>query len=247
MERYALMALLLTAAGCQESGAGREHAAARFHPRTDEQRALYALGFELGRDTRVFGMTPEEMEYVKAGLTAYALGEKPVVDVESLGPSIAELARTRLKARADKEREKSRPFLEEAARAPGAVRTASGLIFQALREGSGEPPASTDLVEVNYRVTLPDGREAESSAQLDAPAVLPLNGIVTCWNEGVRRMKVGGKARLVCPSELVFGDRGSQTLPGGSAVVYEVELLGVRKNATASAQGAEAPHGHGPH
>jgi FKBP-type peptidyl-prolyl cis-trans isomerase FkpA len=89
-----MMALMLAVAGCQEQGSGRGGGGAKVNPRTDEQKALYALGFELGRDTRVFGMTPEEMEYVKAGLTAYAKGEEPVVDVEALGPKIAELART---------------------------------------------------------------------------------------------------------------------------------------------------------
>jgi FKBP-type peptidyl-prolyl cis-trans isomerase FkpA len=250
MRKFLVMALTLAAAGCQEQGSGRgSGGGARVSPRTDEQKALYALGFELGRDTQVFGLTPEEMEYVKAGLTAHAKGEAPVVDVEALGPKIAEMARTRMKARAEKEREKSKPFLEEAAREEGAVRTGSGLIFKSLREGSGAHPTATDMVKVNYRVTLPDGKEAESSYKLQEPALLPLNGIVKCWNEGVRMMKVGGKARIVCPSDLVFGDRGSPTIPGGSAVIYEVELVGVQKNESAPpGHPGSHEHGHeGPH
>jgi FKBP-type peptidyl-prolyl cis-trans isomerase FkpA len=192
-------------------------------------------------------MTPEEMEYVKAGLTAYVKGQEPVVDVEALGPKIAELARTRMRARAEKEREKSKPFLEAAAKEPGAVRTESGLIFQSLREGTGAQPTATDMVKVNYRVTLPDGKEVESSSKLNEPSLLPLNGIVQCWNEGVQKMKVGGKARLVCPSNLVYGDRGTPNIPGGSAVVYEVELVDVQKNAAAPMPGHPGPHGgHGP-
>ena len=250
MRKFQVMMLMLVLAGCQEQGSGRGGGGAKATPRTVEQKALYALGFELGRDTQVFGMTPEEMEYVKAGLTAYANGEEPVVDVKALGPTIAELARTRVRARAEKEREKSKPFLEAAAKEEGAVRTESGLIFQSLQEGTGAQPTATDMVKVNYRVMLPDGKEAESSNKLDGPDLLPVNGIVKCWNEGVRMMKVGGKARLVCPSDLVFGDRGSQSIPGGSAVVYEVELVGVQKNESAPIPGHPGPHGqpgHGPH
>jgi FKBP-type peptidyl-prolyl cis-trans isomerase FkpA len=242
MRTFRVMALMLAVAGCQEQGSGRGGGAAKLIPQTEEQKAFYALGFELGRDTQVFGMTPEEMEYVKAGLTAYAKGEEPGMDLQALGPKIAELARTRISARAGKEKEKSKPFLEKAAQEEGAVRTESGLIFKSLQEGTGAQPAATDMVKVNYRVTLPDGKEAESSYKNPEPAVLPVNGIVKCWNEGVRRMKVGGKAKLVCPSGLVFGDRGSPTIPGGSAVVYEVELLGVQKSEPAQ----DAP-GHGPH
>lgn len=240
MRRFPVMALMLAVAGCQSQGPGRGGDGAELHPRTDEQKAFYALGFALGRDTQVFSMTPEEMEYVKAGLTAYAKGKQPVVDVEALGPNIAELARTRMKARADKEREKSKPFLEKAAQEQGAVRTESGLIFQSLREGTGARPTNSDRVKVNYRALLPDGKEVESSYTLNEPPLLPLNGIVQCWNEGVQKIKVGGKARLVCPSNLVYGDRGTPSIPGGSALVYEVELLDVQS-------GPPDTHGHGPH
>jgi FKBP-type peptidyl-prolyl cis-trans isomerase FkpA len=243
MRKLRVMALMVALVGCQQQGAGRGGDGARLNPRTDEQKAFYALGFELGRDTQVFAMTPEELEYLKAGLTAYATGEKPLVDVTAQGPKIAELARTRISARAAVEREKSKPFLEEAARQQGAVRTGSGLIFRSLKEGTGPQPAATDMVKVNYRVTLPDGKEAESSYSLEEPPLLPVNGIVQCWNEGVRKMKVGGKATLVCPSELVYGDRGSTNIPGGSAVRYEVELLDVQKHAP----GTHDSHGHGPH
>jgi FKBP-type peptidyl-prolyl cis-trans isomerase FkpA len=248
MRTFLVMAVMLAVAGCQHQGAGRGAGAAEADPQTDEQKLFYALGFNLGRDTQVFGITPEEMEYVKAGLTAYVMGKQPVVDVEALGPKIAELARTRLRARAEKEKEKSKPFLEQAAKEEGAVRTESGLIYKSLQEGTGAQPTATDLVTVNYRATLPDGKEVDSSYKLNKPAQFPLNGIIKCWTEGVQKMKVGGKARLVCPSDLAYGDRGTPSIPGGSALVYEVELLDVQKNEPTPTHGPHGPHGaHGPH
>jgi FKBP-type peptidyl-prolyl cis-trans isomerase FkpA len=243
MRKFLVMAVVLAVTGCQQQGSGRGGGGAEANPQTEEQKAFYALGFFLGRDTQVFGMTPEELEFVKAGFTAYVKGKQPVVDIEALEPTIAELARTRMRARAEKEKEKSKPFLEQAAKEQGAVRTESGLIFQSLKEGTGAQPTATDMVKVNYRVTLPDGKEVESSYKRDEPALLPLNGIVKCWNEGVQKMKVGGKARLVCPSDLLYGDRGTPTIPGGSALVYEVELLDVQKNASAPMPGSHDPHG----
>jgi FKBP-type peptidyl-prolyl cis-trans isomerase FkpA len=246
MRKLPVLVLMLAVAGCQNQGSGRSGGGAEAHPQTDEQKAFYALGFALGRDTQVFGMTPEELEYVKAGLTAYVKGQEPVVDVEALGPKIAELARTRLRARAEKEKEKSRPFLETAAKEPGAVRTESGLIFQSLREGTGAQPTASDRVKVNYRASLPDGKEVDSSYKLQKPAQFPLNGIIPCWSEGLQKMKVGGKARLVCPSDLAYGDRGTPSIPGGSAVVYEVELVEVvPKNESAPMPGPHGPHEHG--
>jgi len=80
-------------------------------------------------------------------------------------------------------------------------------------------------VKVHYRGTLIDGSEFDSSYARKEPAVFPLGGVIRCWTEGVQRMKVGGKARLVCPSDLAYGDRGNEAIPGGAALIFEVELL----------------------
>jgi FKBP-type peptidyl-prolyl cis-trans isomerase FkpA len=151
------------------------------------------------------------------------------VDVQTFGPKLPELARTRSTARAAKEKEKSKGFLEEQAKAPGAKRTESGLIFTSTTEGTGAAPTASDVVKVNYRGTLPDGKEFDSSYKRNEPAQFPLNGVIKCWTEGLQLMKVGGKAKLVCPSELAYGDRGTPGIPGGSALVFEVELLDVQK------------------
>jgi FKBP-type peptidyl-prolyl cis-trans isomerase FkpA len=117
-------------------------------------------------------------------------------------------------------------YLEKAAAEPGAVRTASGLIYRELRPGSGASPTATDTVTVNYRGTLINGTEFDSSYKRNEPASFPLNQVIPCWTEGVQKMKVGGKAELVCPANIAYGAQGSPpTIPGGATLIFEVELL----------------------
>jgi len=110
----------------------------------------------------------------------------------------------------------------------GAVVTGSGLIYKALVEGNGATPAATDTVSVNYRGSLPDGREFDSSYKRGKPASFPLNRVIPCWTEGVQRMKVGGKAQLTCPAALAYGERGAgNVIPPNAVLKFEVELLGI--------------------
>jgi FKBP-type peptidyl-prolyl cis-trans isomerase FkpA len=121
-------------------------------------------------------------------------------------------------------------FLESAAREPGATRTPSGLVFRELTAGQGESPAATDTVRVHYAGTLVDGTEFDSSVKRGQPAEFPLNQVIPCWTEGLQRMRVGGKARLVCPSSIAYGAQGRPpVIPGGATLVFEVELLGVSR------------------
>jgi FKBP-type peptidyl-prolyl cis-trans isomerase FkpA len=115
-------------------------------------------------------------------------------------------------------------YLEKAAAEPGAVRTPSGLIYRELRAGTGTSPAATDTVKVNYKGTLVDGKKFDSSDGIK----FPLNQVIPCWTEGVQKMKVGGKAQLVCPSSIGYGPRGNPPdIPGGATLVFEIELLGI--------------------
>jgi FKBP-type peptidyl-prolyl cis-trans isomerase FkpA len=118
--------------------------------------------------------------------------------------------------------------LTKAAAEPGAKKTASGLIYKELRAGTGGSPSASDTVKVNYRGTLPDGTEFDSSYKRNAPISFPLSGVIPCWTEGVQMMKVGGKAQLTCPAEIAYGPVGHPPeIPGGATLIFEVELLGI--------------------
>jgi FKBP-type peptidyl-prolyl cis-trans isomerase FkpA len=120
----------------------------------------------------------------------------------------------------------SKAYLEKAAAEPGAVKTPSGLIYRELRPGSGGSPTATDTVTVNYRGTLVDGTEFDSSYKRNEPASFPLNQVIPCWTEGVQKMKVGGKSQLVCPANIAYGVQGSPpTIPPGATLIFEIELL----------------------
>jgi FKBP-type peptidyl-prolyl cis-trans isomerase FkpA len=122
----------------------------------------------------------------------------------------------------------AKAVLDKAAAEPGATRTPSGLVYRELRAGTGESPKATDAVTVNYRGTLPDGTEFDSSYKRNEPAQFPLNQVIPCWTEGVQKMRVGGKSRLVCPASLAYGERGAPPdIPGGATLIFEVELLAI--------------------
>lgn len=125
---------------------------------------------------------------------------------------------------------KPEAFLESAAREPGAVETPSGLVFRTLTPGQGESPSATDAVRVHYVGTLVDGSEFDSSVRRGQPAEFRLDQVIPCWTEGVQRMRVGEKARLVCPAGIAYGAQGRPpVIPGGATLVFEVELLGVNR------------------
>jgi FKBP-type peptidyl-prolyl cis-trans isomerase FkpA len=120
---------------------------------------------------------------------------------------------------------------QSAASAPSPAPSASGLIYRSLKDGSGATPVATDVVRVHYRGTFPDGREFDSSIARGQPAEFPLNRVIKCWTEGVQLMKVGGKAQLVCPPAIAYGDRGTPggPIPPNATLHFEIELLGVVK------------------
>ncbi|MDD5479243.1 FKBP-type peptidyl-prolyl cis-trans isomerase [Rhodoferax sp.] len=119
--------------------------------------------------------------------------------------------------------------LAAAAKEAGAVVTASGLVYKSLKDGTGASPKASDTVKVNYRGTFPDGKEFDSSYKRNQAIEFPLNGVIKCWTEGVQRMKVGGKAKLTCPSSIAYGERGAGggLIPANATLLFEVELLGI--------------------
>jgi FKBP-type peptidyl-prolyl cis-trans isomerase FkpA len=193
---------------------------------TDDQKTVYALGLMMGQSISMFNLTPAELEIVKRALTDAAAG-KPALELSEWGPKIQPMASARSAAVAVKEKAASAAYLAKCAAEPGAVKTDSGLVYREVRPGTGGSPKATDTVKVNYRGTLVNGTEFDSSYKRNEPAQFPLNGVIKCWTEGVQRMKVGGKATLVCPSDLAYGDQGRPSIPGGANLVFDIELLDI--------------------
>jgi len=198
-------------------------------PETQEQKVLYALGVHMARQLSVFGLSAEEFAFVKEGMRDLAAGKKLLAEPEAYGQSINALAHSRMQAALKKNKEAAESFLEKAAAAAGAEKTSSGLIYQELKKGTGTSPKASDTVKVHYVGTFIDGAEFDSSVKRGEPAEFPLGQVIPCWTEGVSMMKTGGKAKLFCPSDIAYGDEGRPPLiPGGAALVFEVELLEIK-------------------
>jgi FKBP-type peptidyl-prolyl cis-trans isomerase FkpA len=193
-------------------------------PMTDDEKTIYALGLSIHNSLNQFDLSPAEMEVVKRALTD-AAANKPAVDLAVWGPKIATLGKARAAHLVEGEKKASAAYLTKAAAEAGAVKSDTGLIFRETKPGTGEPPKATDTVKVNYRGSLTNGTEFDSSYKRNEPAQFPLNGVIKCWTEGVQKMKPGGKAVLVCPSDLAYGDQGRPSIPPGATLVFEIELL----------------------
>jgi len=197
-------------------------------PQTEDEKTIYAIGLMMGRQLRTFALGPAELEWVKRGLGDAVEGQ-PKVDLDAYGPKVQQLAQARGQAAAQAEKAKSQAFAEAASKEEGAVRTPSGLVFRTLKPGAGASPQPTETVQVHYVGTLTDGTEFDSSRKRGQPAEFRLNQVVACWTEGVQRMKVGETARLVCPSDIAYGDQGRPPkIPGGATLVFEVELIAIK-------------------
>lgn len=211
----------------------------------EEQKTLYAIGVSLSRSLTVFDLSPAEFEYVRQGLLDAQGGKAETFDLPTYNVKIQELAKTRRKAAAEKQVAGGKAFLEEAAQEKGAVKTPSGMVYLSRSEGKGESPTKADIVTVNYRGTLVDGKEFDSSYRRGRPLEFKLENVIACWVEGIQKMKPGGKARFVCPPNLAYGDSGAGELVlPGATLAFEVELIAVKPatvpNAASTAPAAPA-------
>jgi FKBP-type peptidyl-prolyl cis-trans isomerase FkpA len=198
--------------------------------KTEDEKVIYAFGAMLGsRFAAPLQLTPAELDMLKKGITDTAGGGQPAFPVDTYRPKLDALVKARAEARAGGEKARHQAFRDQAAQEAGAVKTASGLVYKSLKPGSGASPSATDVVKVHYQGIFPDGKVFDSSVQRGQPAEFPLKGVIPCWTEAVQRMKVGEKARIVCPSEIAYGDNGQPpNIPGGATLVFEVELLGIK-------------------
>lgn len=198
-------------------------------PAKEEDKVLYALGVSIAKNLEAFSLTPQELAHVQQGLADGVAGTADI-DLQAYGPRIGALAGARVEKASAAQKAEGQAYLDRAATEKGAQRSQSGLIYVPIKEGTGASPTAADKVRVHYQGTLIDGTVFDSSYKRGEPISFPLNGVIPCWTEGVQKMKVGGKAKLVCPSDIAYGDRGAPpTIPPGATLVFEVELLDIQK------------------
>lgn len=233
----AALAALLGACGQVDSPAVAEDAAVRDFE-TDEQRIIYAIGIALGEQVGELSLSADEVEFLGAGFRDAALDAPYRVEMNEFGPQIQVFATERMSANAAAnqqaaqaglvaEKAASAAFADQIAAEPGAERSVSGLVVVPISAGDGDMPSATDTVRVHYHGTFRDGSVFDSSVDRGMPISFSLAEVIPCWTEGVQKIRVGGKAKLLCPSDIAYGDAGRPGIPGGSALLFEVELLAI--------------------
>jgi len=209
-------------------------------PKTEDQKIMYSIGLSISKSISVFALTPSELDMVVQGLQDGQSGKKSDVDPSLYTAKIQELAKARRKALGESQAELGKTFLEKSAKEKGATKTPSGMVYTSITEGKGESPKADDVVKVNYRGTLIDGKEFDSSYKRSRPLEFKLDAVIKCWTEGVQKMKPGGKARLVCPPNLAYGDNGAgELILPGATLNFEVELLEVKQATTPKPENTE--------
>jgi len=194
-------------------------------PETEEQKVLYALGLVISRNLAPLAFNETELAVIQAGLTDGVMGNDPKVDLETFGPKIQGMLEARAAQATQREKQAGAEFCAKAAAEPGAVTTESGVVYFELQAGTGASPAPTDTVKIHYHGTLRDGEVFDSSLERE-PATFALNGVIACFSEGIQKMKVGGKSKIVCPSDTAYKDAGrAPMIRGGAPLVFEITLL----------------------
>jgi FKBP-type peptidyl-prolyl cis-trans isomerase FkpA len=206
-------------------GATASFAAAQ-EPTTDEQKTLYALGLAVNQSLSNFSLSEPEFEIVKSGITDGFFKRPAKVDLQAFHAKISQLQEARAAVVAEVEKKAGAAFLAKVAAEPGAKKTESGAILKTIKEGNGATPKITDMVKVHYQGALIDGTLFDNSTKQSEPASLRVNEMSKCWVEAIQQIKVGGRSKLVCPSNLAFRDKGLPPLiKPGATLVFDIELL----------------------
>ncbi len=193
----------------------------------------YSIGVDIGKSMKTQELEMNEKALFEGWSKAYngedlKLSDEDMLTVlNSFRNELQEKSRQKAQTQAKENLEKGNAFLAENANKEGVVTLESGLQYKIIEQGSGEKPKSTDKVSVHYRGTLIDGEEFDSSYKRGAPTAFAVTGVIKGWTEALQLMPVGSKWELYIPSNLAYGSgpRG----PGGpnSALVFQVELLGI--------------------
>ena len=189
------------------------------------EKIIYTMGVLFGEQLKNIEPGDKEKAMLLQGVRD-GMGEKAQIDIKKYSSNIRTLFRERGQKMAKKMEEEGMKYMEKFIAEEGGLKTESGIGYKILKPGTGKNPQASDRVKVHYHGTLIDGTVFDSSVERKNPLSFPLGGVIKCWKEGVQMVKVGGKIKLVCPSNMAYGVRGAPPkIPGGSTLIFEVELL----------------------
>jgi FKBP-type peptidyl-prolyl cis-trans isomerase len=201
-------------------------------PKADADKALNAMGLTLAKSIQPFHLTKAEVDKVLAGMREGLGSAEPKQKMDQAAQeNIRAFLMARMEQVKTEEKKKSDTYVEQQAKAKGAVKTANGSVIIAEKEGTGATPGPTDKVKVNYEGKTVDGKVFDASSRHGGPAEFNLGGgVIPCWTEALQKMKVGGKAKVVCPPSAAYGEQPpSPDIPPNAALTFSIELLETSK------------------
>jgi FKBP-type peptidyl-prolyl cis-trans isomerase FklB len=204
--------------------------------KTQKDKLSYVVGLDMGNSLKK-NMIDVNPEIVAQGIKDALSGEKPLMTEQEMKETIMALQKDlqakqqeQAKALAEKNKKEGEAFLAENKKKQGVITMPSGLQYKILTVGKGKSPKATDTVTVNYKGTLIDGTEFDSSYKRGQPATFAVNGVIPGWTEALQLMKEGSKWQMFIPSNLAYGERGAGGAIGPNAVlIFEVELISIKQ------------------
>lgn len=229
--------------------AARPRTAVPLTLKTEKDKFSYALGMNLGSGLHKQSVDVDPAIFLRGLKDGLAAGKTLLTEQEAQATLVQMQNDLRKKAQektqqlAVSNKQTGDAFLTSNKAQDGVFTLPSGLQYKILKEGTGPKPAATDSVVCNYRGTLLDGTEFDSSYKRGQPATFQVNGVIKGWTEALQLMPVGSKWQLVIPSDLAYGERGAgQQIGPNSTLIFEVELLSIQPKAAATAPAADPPH-----
>lgn len=190
----------------------------------------YAMGLSAGQFLKAQGVENLNYALLNKAIEQTLQNKKTAFDMQAANGVMERFARTGLSKKATAEKEKGRQFLLQNKKKTGITETTSGLQYEVLTAGQGTKPTRTDTVVVHYIGKLLSGQEFDSSYKRGQPLTIPVAGVISGWTEALQLMSTGSKWRLYIPSEQGYVDTGAgRDIPGGATLVFDVELLEVKK------------------
>jgi len=216
--------------------------------KSQKDKRSYSIGLNAGRNMKQSLQSQGvdiDLKLLQKGIADGINGAKPALSEEEMQSVMTDLRKEmmakqqemaakqqeKMKETGEKNKKEGAAFLEENKKKEGVKTTSSGLQYKVITEGKGKSPKETDTVSVNYKGTLIDGTEFDSSYKRGQPATFGVNQVIKGWTEALQLMKEGSKWQLFIPGELAYGERGA---PGGqigpnAVLIFEVELLSIGK------------------
>ncbi len=231
MKRFATLVVILSflfiSFGCKKT----TEVSSKLDLSSKKVKRSYAMGYNYGKNLNDL-KNKLDIKALLKGIDDSLNGGKALLKEEEIRQTLIEFQQEMIKNIIDKNKKISEEFLKKNAKKKGVITTESGLQYEIIKEGTGKKPLPTDIVVVNYRGTLLNGQEFDSSYKRGKPAEFQLNKVIPGWVEGLQLMKVGAKYRFYIPSNLAYGDRGAGNIIGpGQLLIFDIELLGIKKPA----------------